>query len=59
MPGSQVYYVYPDLLIFTHPRSRIPNLKTAKKERDEKIVVVPFFGAINFTKLRISLLLKC
>jgi hypothetical protein len=33
--------------------SRIPNPKTATKERDEekKIVVIPFFVATNFTKL--------
>jgi hypothetical protein len=58
-PGSRI-------LIFTHPGSRIPDLgsripdlgsripdpKTATKERGEKkIVVIPFFIAINLTKL--------
>jgi hypothetical protein len=43
--------------IFTHPGSpdpgsRIPDPKTAMKDRGEKkFVVIPFFGAINFTKL--------
>ncbi len=37
-----------------------PDPKTATKEKDEKkIVVVPFFVAINFTKLKIILFLKC
>jgi hypothetical protein len=32
--------------------SRIPDPKTATKERDEKkFVVIPFFVATNFTKL--------
>jgi hypothetical protein len=51
-PGSRI-------LIFTHPESRIPDLgsripdpKTATKERGEKkFVVIPFFVATNFTKL--------
>jgi hypothetical protein len=51
-PGSRI-------LIFTHPGSRIPNLgsripdpKTARKERGEKkLVVKPFYVATNFTKL--------
>jgi hypothetical protein len=34
--------------------SRIPDPKTAIKERGEKqLVVIPFFVAINFTKLKI------
>jgi hypothetical protein len=34
------------------PGSRIPDPKTAIKDRGEKkLVVIPFFGAINFTKL--------
>jgi len=49
------------ILIFTHPGSRIPDLasripdpKTGRKERGEKqLVVIPFFVAINFTKLKI------
>ena len=51
-PGSRI-------LIFTHPGSRIPDLgsripdpKTATKERGEKkLVVIPFYVATNFTKL--------
>jgi hypothetical protein len=40
-PGSRI-------LIFAHPGS-----KTAMKDRGEKKnVVIPFFGAINFTKLK-------
>jgi hypothetical protein len=39
------------ILIFTHPRSRISDPKTAKKERGEKkFVVMPFLVATNFTK---------
>jgi hypothetical protein len=42
------------------PGSRIPDPKTAIKERGEKILVVkPFFVATNFTKLKIILLFKC
>jgi hypothetical protein len=46
----------PDL---THPRSRIPDLasriqKTATKERvEKKLIVIFFFVATNFTKLKI------
>ncbi len=40
--------------------SRIPDPKTATKERDEKkIFVIPFYVATNFTKLKIILVLKC
>jgi hypothetical protein len=35
------------------PGSRIPDPKTALKERGEKKLVVTFFVAINFTKLKI------
>jgi hypothetical protein len=31
--------------------SRIPDPKTATKERDEKIFFIPFYVATNFTKL--------
>ncbi len=42
------------------PGSRIPNPKTAAKERGEKkLVVMPFYVATNFTKLKIILILKC
>jgi hypothetical protein len=40
--------------------SRIPDPKTATKERGEKkFVVIPFYVATNFTKLKIILVLKC
>jgi hypothetical protein len=44
------------ILIFTHPGSLIsdPGSKTATKERGEqKMVIIPFFVATNFTKLKI------
>jgi hypothetical protein len=40
--------------------SRIPDPKTATKERGEKnFFVIPFYLATNFTKLKIILVLKC
>jgi hypothetical protein len=40
--------------------SRIPDPKTATKERGEKkLVVITFYFATNFTKLQIILVLKC
>ncbi len=40
--------------------SRIPDPKTATKERGEKkLVVILFYVATNFTKLKIILVLKC
>jgi hypothetical protein len=59
-PGSRI-------LIFTHPGSRIPDLgsripdpKTATKERGEKnFFVKHFFAATNFTKCKIILFLNC
>jgi hypothetical protein len=43
-PGSRI-------LILTHPGSRIPDPKTATKERvEKKSVVIPFYVATNFTK---------
>jgi hypothetical protein len=42
------------------PGSRIPDPKTATKERGEKkLVVIPFIVAIIFTKLKIILFFKC
>jgi hypothetical protein len=39
---------------------RIPDPKTATEERREKkFVVIPFYVATNFTKLKIILVLKC
>ncbi len=47
-PGSRI-------LIFSHPGSRIPDPKTATKERGEKkFVVIAFYVATNFTKLHFS-----
>jgi hypothetical protein len=40
--------------------SRIPDPKTATEERSEKkFVVISFYVATNFTKLKIILVLKC
>jgi hypothetical protein len=53
--------VYPGswFLPIPDPGSRIPDPKTAIKERGEKkLVVIPFFVAINFTKLKIILFLE-
>jgi hypothetical protein len=45
------------ILIFTHPGSRISDPKTATKERGEKkFVVIPFYVATNYTKLKIILI---
>jgi hypothetical protein len=42
------------------PGSRIPDPKTATKERGEKkFVVITFYVATNFTKLHIILVLMC
>jgi hypothetical protein len=38
---------------------RIPDPKTATKERDERKFVKPFFVVTNFTILKIILFLKC
>jgi hypothetical protein len=44
-PGSRI-------LIFTHPGSRIPDPKTATKERGEKkLDVKPFYVATKFNKI--------
>jgi hypothetical protein len=54
----RMWDVYPRsrILIFTHSGSRIPDPKTATKERGEKkFVVKPFFVSTNFTKLKIVL----
>jgi hypothetical protein len=48
-PGTRIL-----ILPIPDPGSRIPYLKTAMKDRGEKrfvVIPVPFFGAINFTKL--------
>ncbi len=43
--------VYPEsrILIFTHPGSK----NSHKREGRKKLVVIPFFVATNFTKLKI------
>jgi hypothetical protein len=49
---------YPSRIL--DPGSRIPDPKTAIKERGEKkLVVIPFYVATNFTKLNIILVFKC
>jgi hypothetical protein len=54
-PGSRIL-----ILPITDPGSRIPDPKTATKERGEKkFGVIPFYVATNFTKLYIILVLKC
>jgi hypothetical protein len=52
--------VYPGslILIFIDPGSQIPDPETATKEMGEKIVVIPFFVATNFTILKMILFLK-
>jgi hypothetical protein len=53
--GSGMFIPDPDF----YP-SRIPDPKTATKERGEKkFVVITFYVATNFTKLQIILVLKC
>jgi hypothetical protein len=53
--GSVMFILDPDF----YP-SRIPDPKTATKERGEKkFVVIPFLVATNFTKFKIILFMKC
>ncbi len=50
----QIRDVYPGsrILIFTHPGSRIPDPKTASKERgEEKLDVKPFYVATKINKV--------
>jgi hypothetical protein len=50
----------PEFLPIPDPGSRIPDAKTSTKERGEnKFVLIPFFVATNFTKLKIILFMKC
>jgi hypothetical protein len=59
-PGclSRILIFYPSRIPDTG--SRIPDPKTATKERGEKkFVVIPFYVATNFTKLNIIFVLKC
>jgi hypothetical protein len=56
-PGSRI-------LIFAHSGSQISDpgfriQKQQQKRRVKKFVVKPFFGATNFTKLKIILFFKC
>jgi hypothetical protein len=56
-PGSRILIFTPDPDFYP---SRIPDAKTATKERGEKkFVVITFYVATNFTKLQIILVLKC
>ncbi len=49
---------YPSRIL--DPGSRVPDPKTATKEKGEtKFVVIPLFVATNFTKLKIIFILKC
>jgi hypothetical protein len=60
--GSGMFIPDPDFYPFRIPdlESRIPDPKTATKERGEnKFVVKSFFVATNFTKLKIILFFKC
>jgi hypothetical protein len=51
---------YPSRSRIPDPGSRIPDLKTATKERGEKkFVYHTFFVVTNFTKLNLILFLKC
>jgi hypothetical protein len=64
-PGSQIPYpdFYPSRILdpgsrISDLRSRIPDPKTATKERGEKkIFVIPFYVATNFTKLFLIILI--
>jgi hypothetical protein len=48
------------ILIFTNPGSRIPDPKTATKERGlKKFVIILFFVVTSFTRLDIILFMKC
>jgi hypothetical protein len=61
-PVLRIWDIYPGSRILDpdfYP-SRIPDPKTAIKERGEKFFfVIPFFVATNFTKLLIISFLKC
>jgi hypothetical protein len=62
IPVLWILDVYPGsrILIFTHPKSRIPDPKTATKERGEKkLVVITFYVATNLRKLQIISVLNC
>jgi hypothetical protein len=55
--GSGMFIPVPDPDFYPF---RIPDPKTATKERGEKkFVVKPFFVATNYTKLKIILFFKC
>jgi hypothetical protein len=59
--GSRMFIPDPDFYPSWIPDlgSRIPDLKTATKERGKKkFVVLTFYVATNFTKLKIILVLK-
>jgi hypothetical protein len=59
-PGCLSRILDPDFYSTRDPGSRIPDPKTATKERcEKKFVVIPFFVATNLTKYKIILFLKC
>jgi hypothetical protein len=59
-PVLRIRDVYPGsrILIFTHPGSRIPDSKTARKRRVKKNLLL-FFVSTNFTKMNIIWFMKC
>jgi hypothetical protein len=60
--GSGIFIPDPDFYPSRIPDlgSRIPDPKTATKERGgKKFIVIPFYVATNFTKLKIIFVLKC
>jgi hypothetical protein len=60
--GSGMFIPDPDLYPFRmpDPEFRIPDPKTATKERGEKKnFLITFYVATNFTKLKIILVSKC
>jgi hypothetical protein len=60
VPGSPIPDPGYSFLPIPDPGSRIPDPKTATKERGEKkFVVIPFLVATKFTNLKIILFLKC
>jgi hypothetical protein len=62
IPVQRIRDVYPRsrILIFTHSGCRMPDPKTATKERGEKKhFLITFYVATNFTKLKVILVLKC
>ncbi len=59
IPVLRIRDVYPRsrILIFSHPGSWIQN--STKERGEEKLVVITFYVATNFTKLQIISVLNC